>query len=260
MSAILLKSHANVGHETHRGPIGQAFCRVGGGHRQGHRHLRAGARFRAAPPQSDRSPRASVCWSPPLSSSGRCCGASFFRKSTPARSRSTSAPPPAPASNAPRRRSAASSGRSAKPSRKTSKRLSVKSAWLPTGRAAYTPNAGPMDAVVKVQLEAEREHSAQEYVHLLRENLKQRVSRSEIRLRRRRHDPRRGNEEKSTPLNVRLVGKDMATTRAVAYAIQQKVEFDFPASSTPASSSGSITRSYDRHRPGQGGLPGADPG
>ena len=30
--------------------------------------------------------------------------------------------------------------------------------------AAYTPNAGPMDAVVKVQLEAEREHSAQEYV------------------------------------------------------------------------------------------------
>ena len=30
--------------------------------------------------------------------------------------------------------------------------------------AAYTPNAGPMDAVVKVQLKHEREHSAQEYV------------------------------------------------------------------------------------------------
>ena len=34
--------------------------------------------------------------------------------------------------------------------------------------AAYTPNAGPMDAVVKVQLEAEREHSAQDYVKILR--------------------------------------------------------------------------------------------
>ena len=30
--------------------------------------------------------------------------------------------------------------------------------------AAYTPNAGPMDAVVKIQLKHEREHSAQEYV------------------------------------------------------------------------------------------------
>ena len=34
--------------------------------------------------------------------------------------------------------------------------------------AAYTPNAGPMDAVVKVQLTDDRRHSAQEYVHLLR--------------------------------------------------------------------------------------------
>ena len=34
--------------------------------------------------------------------------------------------------------------------------------------AAYTPNAGPMDAVVKVQLKHEREHSAQEYVEQLR--------------------------------------------------------------------------------------------
>ena len=38
--------------------------------------------------------------------------------------------------------------------------------------AAYTPNAGPMDAVVKVQLKHEREHSAQEYVHKLRDGFK----------------------------------------------------------------------------------------
>src|SRR5262249_49966195 len=37
--------------------------------------------------------------------------------------------------------------------------------------AAYTPNAGPMDAVVKVQLKHEREHSAQEYVEKLRNGL-----------------------------------------------------------------------------------------
>ena len=40
--------------------------------------------------------------------------------------------------------------------------------------AAYTPNAGPMDAVVKVQLKHEREHSAQEYVHKLRTGFRRR--------------------------------------------------------------------------------------
>lgn len=90
--------------------------------------------------------------------------------------------------------------------------------------AAYTPNAGPMDAVVKVQLEAEREHSAQEYVHLLRENLNDEFP--DLKFAFDAGGMIRGamNEGKSTPLNVRLVGKDMATTRAVAYAIQQKVE------------------------------------
>ena len=34
--------------------------------------------------------------------------------------------------------------------------------------ASFTPNAGPMDAVVKVQLKAHRSKSAQEYVALLR--------------------------------------------------------------------------------------------
>ena len=41
----------------------------------------------------------------------------------------------------------------------------------PDWSAAYTPNAGPMDAVIKVQLTAEREHSSQEYVTMLRERL-----------------------------------------------------------------------------------------
>ena len=44
--------------------------------------------------------------------------------------------------------------------------------------AAYTPNAGPMDAVVKVQLNHDRDRSAQEYVHLLRERLRRRPASS----------------------------------------------------------------------------------
>ena len=39
----------------------------------------------------------------------------------------------------------------------------------PDWSAAYTPNAGPMDAVVKIQLTAERRKSAQEYVAELRQ-------------------------------------------------------------------------------------------
>jgi multidrug efflux pump subunit AcrB len=91
--------------------------------------------------------------------------------------------------------------------------------------AAYTPNAGPMDAVIKVQLEAEREHSAQEYVALLREKLNHDFApylsfafdaggmiRSAM------------NEGRSTPINVRVVGKDMVKARATAAAIQKQVE------------------------------------
>ena len=42
--------------------------------------------------------------------------------------------------------------------------IGVTSDWS----AAYTLNAGPMDAVVKIQLTEERTKSAQEYVHMLR--------------------------------------------------------------------------------------------
>ena len=58
--------------------------------------------------------------------------------------------------------------------------------------AAYTPNAGPMDAVLKVQLTASAQHSAQEYVHMLRTGFDAgpAVQRPGVRLRRRRHGPR----------------------------------------------------------------------
>jgi multidrug efflux pump subunit AcrB len=99
--------------------------------------------------------------------------------------------------------------------------LGVNADWS----AAYTPNAGPMDALIKVQLHAERSKSAQEYVHLLRTRLNK--------------DPRfktcdfafdagglvRGamNEGKSTPINIRITGKDQRQTRLIAERIRAKV-------------------------------------
>jgi len=88
--------------------------------------------------------------------------------------------------------------------------------------AAYTPNSGPMDAVIKVQLKEHRTKSAQEYVHLVRTGVAK--------------DPRfqdmdfgfdagglvRGamNEGKSTPINIRVTGKDQRTARAIAEQIR----------------------------------------
>ncbi|HMB03406.1 MAG TPA: efflux RND transporter permease subunit, partial [Isosphaeraceae bacterium] len=99
--------------------------------------------------------------------------------------------------------------------------LGVNSDWS----AAYTPNAGPMDAVIKVQLKPERSRSAQEYVHLIRVGVAK--------------DPRfknldfafdagglvRGamNEGKSTPINIRVTGKHQAQARAVAEKIRNQV-------------------------------------
>jgi multidrug efflux pump subunit AcrB len=92
--------------------------------------------------------------------------------------------------------------------------------------AAYTPNSGPMDAVVKIQLEHDRHHSAQEYVEALRDGLT--------------HSPRfqdlefafdaggmiRGamNEGKSTPINVRITGKKLREAHQIAEAIQREVK------------------------------------
>lgn len=92
--------------------------------------------------------------------------------------------------------------------------------------AAFTPNAGPMDAVLKVQLNPERSKSAQEYVDLLRKGCAA--------------DPRFAdlefafdaggmvrsamNEGKSTPINVRITAKDLGKARKVAERILKEVK------------------------------------
>jgi multidrug efflux pump subunit AcrB len=91
--------------------------------------------------------------------------------------------------------------------------------------AAYTPNAGPMDAVVKVQLVEHRHQSAQEYVRLLRETFAADTSFSDLEFAFDAGGMIRSamNEGKSSPINVRITGKDMAQGRKIAEAIIQKV-------------------------------------
>lgn len=110
--------------------------------------------------------------------------------------------------------------------------------------AAFTPNSGPMDAVVKVQLTPERAKSAQEYVAILRdgfandpefdrllqETYERKIAAKELldgvapfsRVNLEFAFDSGGmirsamNEGKSTPLNVKITGKNLAKNRAVA--------------------------------------------
>ena len=117
--------------------------------------------------------------------------------------------------------------------------------------AAFTQNSGPMDAVVKVQLIPHRVRSAQECVALLRAGVATdpefgRVLDETYRRKVDAHELPAGvtpfardrlefafdagglirsamNEGKSTPLNVRVTGKNLAKARAVADAILAQV-------------------------------------
>jgi multidrug efflux pump subunit AcrB len=91
--------------------------------------------------------------------------------------------------------------------------------------AAYTPNSGPMDTVVKVQLEQEREHSAQEYVTMLRDEFARSPQFADLEFSFDAGGMIRGamNEGKSTPINVRITGKNLEKAHQVAEAIQREV-------------------------------------
>ena len=92
--------------------------------------------------------------------------------------------------------------------------------------AAYTPNAGPMDAVIKVQLNDERRQSAQEYVRAAPRRASPPIRRfGDLEFAFDAGGMIRGamNEGKSTPLNVRITAHDLATARQVAEKIQREV-------------------------------------
>lgn len=96
----------------------------------------------------------------------------------------------------------------------------------PDWSAAYTPNAGPMDAVVKVQLTKDRSHSAQEYVHLLRTAFAQdtRFTGLEFSFDAGGMIADAMNEGKPTPINIRIESNTLEKARNVAQNIQKQIQ------------------------------------
>lgn len=99
--------------------------------------------------------------------------------------------------------------------------IGVTSDWS----AAYTPNAGPMDAIVKIQLNPHRKHSAQHYVDVLRHRLHGEQSLSQFEFAFDSGGMIRGalNEGKSTPLNIRITGKNLKVAHEIAETIKREV-------------------------------------
>ncbi|MCC6417286.1 MAG: efflux RND transporter permease subunit [Gemmataceae bacterium] len=93
--------------------------------------------------------------------------------------------------------------------------------------AAYTPNAGPMDAVIKVQLKPERAQSAQECVHTLRQGFAADSRFGDLEFAFDAGGMIRSamNEGKSSPLNVRITAKNMKKARKVAEQIMADVKW-----------------------------------
>ena len=91
--------------------------------------------------------------------------------------------------------------------------------------AAYTPNAGPMDAVVKVQLKHEREHSAQEYVEKLRGGFAKDSKFRDLEFAFDAGGMIRSamNEGKSSPINIRLSAKNIPQARSIAETIKREL-------------------------------------
>ena len=88
--------------------------------------------------------------------------------------------------------------------------------------AAYTPNSGPMDSVVKVQLTHERSHSAQEHVHQLREGFAgSRRDWGDLEFSFDAGGMIRSamNEGKSTPINIQITSKDVRLVYPIAEEI-----------------------------------------
>lgn len=91
--------------------------------------------------------------------------------------------------------------------------------------AAYTNNSGPMDASLKVQLTPDRVHSAQEHVRRLRERVATSPQFRDLEFGFDTGGMIRAamNSGKSTPINIRVIGKDLQKLHAVATALRSRV-------------------------------------
>ena len=92
--------------------------------------------------------------------------------------------------------------------------------------SAYTPNAGPMDSIVKVQLRDHRSKSAQYYVQRLRQGFAsdERFGQLEFSFDAGGMVRSALNEGKSSPLSIRITGKDQKLTYQVAELMKTDVK------------------------------------
>jgi multidrug efflux pump subunit AcrB len=95
----------------------------------------------------------------------------------------------------------------------------------PDWSAAYTPNSGPMDAVIKVQLTEHRRRTAQQCVSLVRERLAADRRFADLEVTFDAGGMIRGamNEGKSTPINVRIEAKDQRQAHEIAARLNARV-------------------------------------
>lgn len=96
----------------------------------------------------------------------------------------------------------------------------------PDWSAAYTPNSGPMDAVIKVQLSAERSRTSQEYIRILRKGFANNPEFPRLEFSFDGGGLVRGalNEGKSSPLNIQLLGNKQEILFALADKILAAVK------------------------------------
>jgi multidrug efflux pump subunit AcrB len=100
------------------------------------------------------------------------------------------------------------------------------SGLTPNWSAAFTPNAGPMDSVVKVQLKSRRSKSAQACVDILRKGFAAEQGFSELDFAFDAGGMVRSamNEGKSSPINIRITSKNMQKAHKIAERIQKDVK------------------------------------
>jgi multidrug efflux pump subunit AcrB len=91
--------------------------------------------------------------------------------------------------------------------------------------AAYTPNAGPMDTILRVQLSPHRQHSAEYYIDRIRAKVatSERFSQFEFGFDSGGMIRSALNEGKSNPIRIRVTGKNQKVAYEIASAMKQEV-------------------------------------
>ena len=261
-SALLLRAARREHDHAVAQPVAGRLRPLGSADRPRHRAVRARAELRAAAPRGDRAWPRSRCCSAPWWSSARICGASSSPRSTPGPSRL----PCGSHRHAHRGDRAGASARSRTSIRKMIPEHDLEiivseMGVTPDWSAAYTPNAGPMDGMVKVQLHG----ASQAFGPGVCRACCARVLPSNPRFTDLEFSFDAGgmvrgalNEGKSSPLTIRVTGKDdKQLADAVAEAIKRDVVPHSRRGGRPRDPAHELSAVHDQRRSGQGGRPGA---